>query len=63
VALNASYTGNAYFNFNDQPVAAVGQDICGKRLSSCEARFAQQRIGGYVNLGGNYISNVSKRLV
>jgi phage-related protein len=50
------YAGNAYFSANDQPVAAVGQDICGKRLSSCEARFAQQRISGYVNLGGNYIA-------
>lgn len=50
------YAGNAYFNFNDQPVAAVGQDVCGKRLSSCEARFAQQRIGGYISLGSNIIS-------
>jgi phage-related protein len=54
--LECGYTGNAYFSANDQPVAAVGQDICGKRLSSCEARFAQQRISGYVNLGGNYIA-------
>jgi lambda family phage minor tail protein L len=50
------YAGNALFNFNDQPVAAVGQDVCGKRLSSCEARFAQQRIGGYISLGSNIIS-------
>jgi lambda family phage minor tail protein L len=50
------YAGNAYFNFNDQPVAAVGQDVCGKRLSSCEARFSQQRIGGYITLGSNIIS-------
>jgi lambda family phage minor tail protein L len=50
------YAGNAYFNFNDQPVATVGQDVCGKRLSSCEARFSQQRIGGYITLGSNIIS-------
>jgi lambda family phage minor tail protein L len=50
------YTGNAYFNFNDQPVSSPAQDICGKRLSSCEARFAQQRIGGYISLGSNIIS-------
>ena len=50
------YTGNAYFNFNDQPVGAVGQDVCGKRLRSCELRFAQQRIGGYISLGSNIIS-------
>lgn len=33
------YTGTAYFNANDQTVASVGQDVCGKRLSSCKARF------------------------
>ena len=50
------YTGNAYFDFNDVPVAAVGQDVCGKRLLSCELRFAQQRIGGHISLGSNIIS-------
>ena len=50
------YAGNAYFNFNDQPVAAVGQDVCGKRLSSCEARFAQQRFTGTVTVGSNIVT-------
>ena len=35
------YTGTAYFNSNDQPVATIAQDVCGKRLSSCKVRFGQ----------------------
>ena len=34
-----SYTGTAYFDINDQPVASLALDVCGKRLASCEARF------------------------
>jgi hypothetical protein len=37
-------------------VGTLAQDVCGKRLSSCEARFSQQRIGGYITLGSNIIS-------
>lgn len=33
------YTGNAYFDMNDNPVGSQGQDVCGKRLSSCKCRF------------------------
>ena len=33
------YTGTNYFDANDAPVAGAGQDVCGKRLSSCKARF------------------------
>jgi lambda family phage minor tail protein L len=35
------YTGTAYFDANDTPAAALGSDVCGKRLSSCKARFGQ----------------------
>ncbi|MEY4952412.1 MAG: hypothetical protein RL299_836 [Pseudomonadota bacterium] len=35
------YTGTNYFNVNDQPVGTLGADVCGKRLSSCQARFGQ----------------------
>ncbi len=35
------YTGTQYFDANDQLVNASSQDICGKRLSSCQARFGQ----------------------
>jgi len=34
-----SYTGTAYYNENDQNVATAGEDVCGKRLSSCKIRF------------------------
>tara|TARA_R110000772_G_scaffold246201_1_gene359850 strand:+ start:123 stop:1505 length:1383 start_codon:yes stop_codon:yes gene_type:complete len=50
------YTGNAYFNFNDVPVGAIGQDVCGKRLRSCELRFSQQRFDGTVTVGSNIIT-------
>ena len=50
------YAGNAYFNFNDEPVATVGQDVCGKRLSSCELRFSQQRFAGTVAVGSNIVT-------
>jgi lambda family phage minor tail protein L len=50
------YAGNAYFNFNDVPVAAIGQDVCGKRLRSCELRFSQQRFAGSVTTGSNVIA-------
>lgn len=33
------YTGTAYFDANDNPVPTAAQDVCGKRLSSCQARF------------------------
>lgn len=35
------YTGTHYFDANDQRVTPSSQDICGKRLSSCQARFGQ----------------------
>lgn len=33
------YTGPNYYNESDQSVATAGQDVCGKRLSSCTIRF------------------------
>jgi lambda family phage minor tail protein L len=50
------YAGNAFFSFNDVPVAAIGQDVCGKRLRSCELRFSQQRFDGTVTVGSNVIT-------
>ena len=34
------YVGTSYFDANDNPVATLAEDVCGKRLSSCEARFS-----------------------
>lgn len=35
------YTGSNYFNESDQAVASLAADVCGKRLSSCKARFGE----------------------
>lgn len=35
------YAGSNYFDANDASVASQSQDVCGKRLSSCKARFGQ----------------------
>jgi len=51
-----TYAGNAYFDANDNPVATLAQDVCGKRLSSCEIRFDQQRRTGSVTAGSNVIT-------
>ena len=48
------YTGQAYFDANDQSVASSSQDVCGKRLSSCQARFGQHAelpFGGFPAAG------------
>lgn len=50
------YTGNAYFNTNNQPVPTLAEDACGKQLSSCELRFSQQRQTGSVTAGSNIIT-------
>tara|TARA_Y100000004_G_scaffold184573_1_gene233767 strand:+ start:377 stop:1270 length:894 start_codon:yes stop_codon:yes gene_type:complete len=36
-----SYTGSNFFDINDFPAASLADDRCGKRLSSCKARFGQ----------------------
>jgi len=33
------YTGSNYFDVNDNTVSSAADDVCGKRLSSCELRF------------------------
>ena len=50
------YAGNAYFNTNNQPVATLAEDACGKQLSSCEMRFEQQYRTGSVTLGSNILT-------
>ena len=44
------YTGTAYFDTNDASVGSLALDVCGKRLSSCKARFgtyAELPYGGF----------------
>ncbi len=48
------YTGTAFFDANDQPVAVSSLDVCGKRLSSCQVRFgehAELAFGGFPAAG------------
>ena len=49
------YTGDLYYDVDDDPVATIGDDVCGKRLSSCERRFAQIAINGTVTNGSNQL--------
>lgn len=38
---DCGYNGAALFDAGDAPTADPAQDVCGKRLSSCKARFGQ----------------------
>lgn len=52
-----SYTGSNYFNDKDNPVGSLAQDVCGKRLSSCQARFgatAELPFGSFPGIGTFY---------
>ena len=48
-----SYTGTNYFNINDESVASAAGDICGKRLTSCKARFGTDPLpyGSFPSVG------------
>jgi lambda family phage minor tail protein L len=49
-----SYIGTNYFNASDAPVGNANQDVCGKRVDSCKARFGQNSElphGGFVGIG------------
>lgn len=48
------YTGTNYFDENDLPVASASADVCGKKLSSCQARFgasAELPFGSFPGVG------------
>ena len=38
---SGNVTGSQYYTENDVPTTASGSDVCGKKLSSCRARFGQ----------------------
>ena len=49
-----SYTGTNYFNASDAAVGNASEDVCGKRVDSCKARFGQTAelpFGGYPGIG------------
>ena len=48
------YSGSSYFDENDKAVTDSADDKCGKRLSSCQARFgstAELPFGGFPGIG------------
>jgi len=45
------YTGTDYYDINDNKVASSGNDVCGKRLSSCNVRFTPFTLAGSVTNG------------
>lgn len=49
------YAGTAYFDANDDPVTSSANDVCGKRLSSCQARFKSFTVNGSVTSGSNQL--------
>ena len=53
------YTGDAYFDDNDQPVALLADDVCSKRLAGCEARFAPVTFTATVTAGSTTLSSIS----
>lgn len=51
-----SYAGADYYDENDNPVATLAADVCGKRLSSCQARFNAFTRTGTVTTGSNVLT-------
>lgn len=52
-----SYTGTNYFNASDVAVGNASEDVCGKRVDSCKARFGQNAelpFGGYPGIGSYF---------
>lgn len=51
-----SYTGTNYFNADDAAVGTLAEDVCGKRLSSCKARFGTDPLpfGAFPGIGTYY---------
>lgn len=49
------YTGISYFDANDNTAATLANDVCGKRLSSCEKRFGVATTTGSVTSGSTQL--------
>jgi phage-related protein len=53
-SVECGYIGTNYFNVSDVAVGNASQDVCGKRVDSCKARFGQSAelpFGGYPGIG------------
>lgn len=52
--VECGYDGSKYFDVNDNPVSSATQDVCGKRLKSCQLRFGESSelpFGSYPGVG------------
>ena len=52
---DCGYNGNNYYDENDNVVATLAQDVCGKKLSSCTKRFGNKvnlPYGAFPGIGG-----------
>ena len=52
------YGGTNYFDANDVSVSNASQDVCGKRITSCKARFGQYAeipFGGFPGIGTYFV--------
>lgn len=50
------YTGTVYYKADDTPTLLASEDACGKRLSSCEARFSSFIRTGSVTSGSTTLT-------
>jgi len=57
------YTGIDYYDINNNAVASSINDVCGKRVSSCNARFASFALTGSVTLGSSTLNLASATIV
>lgn len=52
--VECGYTGTTYFDESDNPAPSESQDVCGKRVTSCEKRFGVNQVlpfGGFPGIG------------
>jgi lambda family phage minor tail protein L len=54
-----SYNKAGYYDANNNSVASLALDVCGKRLDSCETRFAVYTRSGTVTVGSNVWTTAS----
>ena len=57
------YTGIDYYDINDKAVASSANDVCGKRVSSCNARFAPFALTGSVTVGSSTLNLTSATVI
>lgn len=57
--VDCPYTGTNYFKEDDTSTLSPAEDVCSKRLSSCELRFGVVAVTGAVTNGSNTLGSLS----